>query len=218
MTQYSSAEERLRAQRHEARYILPHFVERTSQGVREYDPYAKLFEERIIFLGVQVDDASANDVMAQLLTLESMDPDRDITMYINSPGGSFTALTAIYDTMQFVKPDVQTVCIGQAASAAAVLLAAGTKGKRLALPNSRILIHQPFTEGNRGDLNDLEIQANEILRMRELMEQLLATHTGKTREQVSEDVERDKILTASAALEYGIIDQVISTRSAGLAR
>ena len=218
MTQFSSVDAAYRGPRPEARYILPHFVERTSQGVREYDPYAKLFEERIIFLGVQVDDASANDVMAQLLTLESMDPDRDITMYINSPGGSFTALTAIYDTMQFVKPDVQTVCIGQAASAAAVLLAAGTKGKRLALPNSRVLIHQPYTESGRADLNDLEIQANEILRMRLLMETLLAKHTGKTQEQVSDDIERDKILTAEAALEYGIIDQVISTRSAGLAR
>jgi ATP-dependent Clp protease, protease subunit len=127
----------------EARYVIPRFVERTSQGVREYDPYAKLFEERVIFLGVQIDDASANDVMAQLLCLESMDPDRDISVYINSPGGSFTALTAIYDTMQFVKPDIQTVCMGQAASAAAVLLAAGTPGKRMALPNARILIHQP---------------------------------------------------------------------------
>ena len=204
--------------RHEARYVLPHFIERTSQGVREYDPYAKLFEERIIFLGVQIDDASANDVMAQLLTLESMDPDRDITIYINSPGGSFTALTAIYDTMQFVKPDVVTVCIGQAASAAAVLLAAGTKGKRLALPNARILIHQPYTETGRADLNDLEIQANEILRMRSLLEHLLSTHSGRTEEQVREDIERDKILTAPQALEYGLIDQVITSRAAGLAR
>jgi len=203
---------------HEARYVLPHFIERTSQGVREYDPYAKLFEERIIFLGVQIDDASANDVMAQLLTLESMDPDRDITIYINSPGGSFTALTAIYDTMQFVKPDVVTVCIGQAASAAAVLLAAGTKGKRLALPNARILIHQPYTETGRADLNDLEIQANEILRMRSLLEHLLSTHSGRTEEQVREDIERDKILTAPQALEYGLIDQVITSRAAGLAR
>jgi len=204
--------------RHEARYVLPHFIERTSQGVREYDPYAKLFEERIIFLGVQIDDASANDVMAQLLTLESMDPDRDITIYINSPGGSFTALTAIYDTMQFVKPDVVTVCIGQAASAAAVLLGAGTKGKRLALPNARILIHQPYTETGRADLNDLEIQANEILRMRSLLEHLLSAHTGRTEEQVREDIERDKILTAAQALDYGLIDQVITSRAAGLAR
>ena len=202
---------------HEARYVLPHFIERTSQGVREYDPYAKLFEERIIFLGVQIDDASANDVMAQLITLESMDPDRDIIMYINSPGGSFTALTAIYDTMQFVKPDVQTVCIGQAASAAAVLLGAGTKGKRLALPNSRILIHQPYTETGRADLNDLEIQANEILRMRALLEHMLAKHSGRTEEQVRDDIERDKILTAAQAVEYGLIDQVISSRAEGMA-
>ena len=203
---------------HEARYVLPHFIERTSQGVREYDPYAKLFEERIIFLGVQIDDASANDVMAQLITLESMDPDRDIIMYINSPGGSFTALTAIYDTMQFVKPDVQTVCIGQAASAAAVLLAAGTKGKRLALPNSRVLIHQPYTETGRADLNDLEIQANEILRMRALLEHMLAKHSGRTEEQVRDDIERDKILTAAQAVEYGLIDQVITSRAEGMAR
>ena len=202
---------------HEARYVLPHFIERTSQGVREYDPYAKLFEERIIFLGVQIDDASANDVMAQLITLESMDPDRDIIMYINSPGGSFTALTAIYDTMQFVKPDVKTVCIGQAASAAAVLLGAGTKGKRLALPNSRILIHQPYTETGRADLNDLEIQANEILRMRALLEHMLAKHSGRSEEQVRDDIERDKILTAAQAVEYGLIDQVISSRAEGMA-
>ena len=157
---------RYRGPEHDARYIVPKFSERTSYGFREWDPYSKLFDERIIFLGVQIDDASANDVMAQLITLESMDPDRDISIYINSPGGSFTALTAIYDTMQWVKPDIQTVCMGQAASAAAVLLAAGTPGKRLALPNARILIHQPWSEGGRGDLSDLEIQANEILRMR----------------------------------------------------
>jgi ATP-dependent Clp protease, protease subunit len=199
------------ALRHEARYVLPHFIERTSQGVREYDPYAKLFEERIIFLGVQIDDASANDVMAQLLTLESMDPDRDITIYINSPGGSFTALTAIYDTMQFVKPDVVTVCIGQAASAAAVLLAAGTKGKRFALQNSRVLIHQPSGEG-QGQVTDLEIQANEILRMRGLLEDILAHHTGQTLEKIRTDIERDRILTAVQAKEYGIVDDVIATR------
>ena len=213
MTESQSA-----ALRHEARYVLPHFIERTSQGVREYDPYAKLFEERIIFLGVQIDDASANDVMAQLLTLESMDPDRDITIYINSPGGSFTALTAIYDTMQFVKPDIVTVCIGQAASAAAVILAAGTKGKRLALPNARVLIHQPYTETGRADLNDLEIQANEILRMRALLENLLSKHSGRTEEQVREDIERDKILTAPQAVEYGLVDQVVTSRVEGMAR
>src|SRR5919201_436544 len=195
-----------------SRYIVPRFVERTSQGYREYDPYAKLFEERIIFLGVQIDDASANDVMAQLLTLESMDPDRDITIYINSPGGSFTSLTAIYDTMQFVKPDVQTVCMGQAASAAAVLLAAGTPGKRLALPNARILIHQPAMAEGGGQASDVEIQAREVLRMRNLLEEMIAKHTGRSLEQVREDIERDKILTAEEALSYGLIDQIISTR------
>ncbi|HTY72254.1 MAG TPA: ATP-dependent Clp protease proteolytic subunit [Actinomycetes bacterium] len=196
----------------QARYVLPNFIERTTQGFREYNPYAKLFEERIIFLGVQIDDASADDVMAQLLCLESMDPDREISIYINSPGGSYTAMTAIYDTMQFVKPDVRTVCLGQAASAAAVLLAAGTPGKRLALPHSRILIHQPYTEGG-GQGSDIEIQANEILRMREEMEGILAHHTGRTLEQVRNDIERDKILTAEDAKDYGVIDQVLGTRA-----
>ena len=194
-----------------SRYILPSFVERTSYGMKESNPYNKLFEERIIFLGVQVDDASANDVMAQLITLESNDPDRDITMYINSPGGSFTALTAIYDTMMFVRPDIQTVCMGQAASAAAVLLAAGTKGKRLALPHSRVLIHQPSGEAG-GQVTDLEIHANEIERVRVQMEQILARHTGQTQEQVRKDIDRDKILTAEQAMEYGIVDQVIPSR------
>lgn len=196
----------------ESRYVIPRFVERTSQGVREYDPYAKLFEERVIFLGVQIDDASANDVMAQLLCLESMDPDRDISVYINSPGGSFTALTAIYDTMQYVKPDVQTVCMGQAASAAAVLLAAGTPGKRMALPNARVLIHQPYSETGRGQVSDLEIAANEILRMRSQLEEMLAKHSTTPVEKIREDIERDKILTAEDALSYGLIDQIITTR------
>ncbi|MFC1400003.1 MULTISPECIES: ATP-dependent Clp protease proteolytic subunit [Streptacidiphilus] len=212
----SSAERRLEDMRAEGRYIVPRFVERTSQGVREYDPYAKLFEERIIFLGSQVDDVSANDIMAQLICLESMDPDRDISMYINSPGGSFTALTAIYDTMQFVKPDVATVCMGQAASAAAVLLAAGAPGKRLALPNARILIHQPYTETGRGQVSDLEIQAAEIQRMREQLEEMLSKHSHQTPQQISEDIERDKILTAAEALEYGLIDQITSTRKSSL--
>ena len=176
--------------------MLPSFVERTSYGVKESNPYNKLFEERIIFLGVQIDDASANDVMAQLLVLESTDPDRDILMYINSPGGSFTSLMAIYDTMQYVRPEITTVCLGQAASAAAVLLAAGTPGKRLAVPNARILIHQPATEGIYGQVSDLEIQAAEISRMRKLLEATLAKHSGKTPEQVRLDIERDKILTA----------------------
>ena len=198
--------------RPEARYVVPRFIERTSQGIREYDPYAKLFEERVIFLGVQIDDASANDVMAQLLCLESMDPDRDISIYINSPGGSFTALTAIYDTMQFVKPDIQTVCMGQAASAAAVLLAAGTPGKRMALPNARVLIHQPYTETGRAQVSDLEIQAREIVRMREQLEEMLAKHSNKEVAVIREDIERDKILTAEEALDYGLVDQIISTR------
>ena len=194
-----------------SRYILPEFRERTATGERTHNPYTKLFEERIIFLGVQIDDASADDVMAQLLTLESMDPDRDIQIYINSPGGSYTAMTAIYDTMQFVKPQVQTVCLGQAASAAAILLAAGTPGKRFALPHSRILIHQPYTEGG-GHGSDIEIQANEIIRMRTEMEGILAKHTGRPIEQIEKDIERDKILTADMAKDFGVIDSVISSR------
>jgi ATP-dependent Clp protease protease subunit len=196
-----------------SRYILPEFRERTATGEKVHNPYTKLFEERIIFLGVQIDDASADDVMAQLLTLESLDPDRDIQIYINSPGGSYTAMTAIYDTMQFVKPQVQTVCLGQAASAAAVLLAAGTPGKRFALPHSRILIHQPYTEGG-GQGSDIEIQANEIIRMRKEMEGILAQHTGRSIEQIEQDIERDNILTATKAVEYGVIDSVISSRKA----
>jgi len=196
----------------DSRYIIPSFVERTTYGVKEMNPYNKLFEERIIFLGVQIDDTSANDIMAQLLTLESIDPDRDISIYINSPGGSFTALTAIHDTMQFVKPEIQTVCLGQAASAAAVLLAAGTAGKRVALPNSRILIHQPATEGSYGQSSDIEIQAREIMRIREQLETLLSQHTKKSVEDVRRDIERDKILTAEEAKDYGIIDDIIESR------
>src|SRR6188472_1202790 len=196
----------------QARYILPSFIEHSSFGVKESNPYNKLFEERIIFLGVQIDDASANDVMAQLLVLESIDPDRDILMYINSPGGLFTSLMAIYDTMQYVRPEISTVCLGQAASAAAVLLAAGTPGKRLAVPNARILIHQPATEGIYGQVSDLEIQAAEISRMRKLLEATLAKHSGRTPEQVRQDIERDKILTAPEAKEYGIIDEIIQSR------
>jgi len=196
-----------------ARYVLPTIEERTSYGYKRLDPYTKLFEERIIFLGQAIDDTVANDVMAQILTLESMDPDRDIIMYINSPGGSFTALTAIYDTMQFVRPDVMTICLGQAASAAAVLLAGGTKGKRYALEHSRILIHQPYSEGG-GQGSDIEIQAREILRMRNLLEDLLARHSNKEREDIEKDIERDKILTAQEAVEYGLIDQILSSRKA----
>ena len=196
-----------------SRYILPSFEERTAYGYKRQDPYAKLFEDRIIFLGVQVDDASADDVMAQLLVLESQDPDRDIVMYINSPGGSFTAMTAIYDTMQYIRPHIQTVCLGQAASAAAVLLAGGTPGKRLALPNARILIHQPSAGGQGGgQASDIEIQAAEIQRMREWLEETLANHSHRTKEQVHKDIDRDKILGAPEALEYGLIDQILTSR------
>lgn len=195
-----------------ARYILPQFEERTAYGFKRQDPYAKLFEDRIVFLGVQVDDASADDIMAQLLVLESQDPDSMITMYINSPGGSFTAMTAIYDTMQYIKPQIQTVCLGQAASAAAVLLAGGTPGRRLALPNARVLIHQPAMEGMHGQASDIEIIAEEVDRMRTWLEDTLARHSGRTSEQISRDIDRDKILTAQQALEYGLIDQVLTSR------
>ena len=195
------------------RYVLPTIEEKTAYGYKRLDPYTKLFEERIIFLGQAIDDTVANDVMAQLLTLESMDPDRDISIYINSPGGSFTALTAIYDTMQFVRPDVMTICLGQAASAAAVLLAGGAKGKRYALENSRIMIHQPSSEGG-GQASDIEIQAREIMRMRGLLETMLAKHSNRTIEQIAAEIERDKILTAAEAVEYGLIDKVMASRKA----
>ncbi len=198
-----------------SRYVLPQFEERTAYGFKRQDPYTKLFEDRIIFLGVQIDDASADDVMAQLLVLESQDPDRDITLYINSPGGSFTALTAIYDTMLYIKPQIQTVCLGQAASAAAVLLAAGTPGKRLALPNARVLIHQPAIEGGGyAQASDIEIHANEMIRMREWLEDTIAKHTGRDVALVRSDIERDKILTAEQAVEYGLVDQVLASRKA----
>lgn len=196
-----------------SRYVLPQFEERTAYGFKRQDPYNKLFEDRVIFLGVQVDDASADDVMAQLLVLESQDSERDITMYINSPGGSFTAMTAIYDTMQYVAPQIQTVVLGQAASAASVLLAAGAPGKRLALPNARVLMHQPaMGEAGHGQASDIEIQAAEILRMRTWLEETMARHTGKPVEQVNRDIDRDKILSANEALEYGIVDQVLTSR------
>lgn len=197
-------------------YYIPQWEERTSYGFRRIDPYAKLFEERIVFLGTPISDDVANAVMAQLISLESMDPDRDIEIYINSPGGSFTALTAIYDTMQYIRPDVRTVCMGQAASAAAVLLAAGAPGKRLALPNARILIHQPYTEGTFGQASDIEIQANEILRMRGLLEKMLSDHSNKSIDEVRQDIERDKVLTAEEALEYGLVDSITASRKASL--
>ena len=194
-------------------YYIPQWEERTSYGVRRIDPYAKLFEERIIYLGTPISDDVANAVIAQLLCLQSMNPDQEISIYINSPGGSFTALTAIYDTMNFIKPDVRTVCLGQAASAAAILLAAGTPGKRMGLPNSRILIHQPaMGEAGHGQASDIEIQAAEILRMRTWLESTLSKHSNRTPEQVNRDIDRDKILGATEALEYGLVDQVLTTR------
>jgi ATP-dependent Clp protease protease subunit len=195
------------------RQILPQFEERTTFGSRITNPYSKLFDDRIIFLGSPIDDGTADDVMAQLLVLEAMDSEREITMYINSPGGSSVAMAAIYDTMQYIGPEIQTVCLGMAASAAAVLLAAGTKGKRLALPNSKVLIHQPaIGQVYRGSTSDLEIQANEMVKMREWLETTLAELTGHPIEKIQKDIERDKFLTAQEALEYGLIDQVLKSR------
>jgi len=191
-------------------YYIPQWEERTPYGFRRIDPYAKLFEDRIIFLGTPISDDVANAVMAQLLCLQSMDSSADINIYINSPGGSFTALTAIYDTIRYIKPDVQTICLGQAASAAAVVLAAGKKGKRLALPNSRILIHQPAVEGGSyGQASDIEVQAAEIFRIRQLLEKMIADNTGRDIDEVARDIERDKFLTADQAIEYGIIDEIL---------
>ena len=223
------------------RYVLPQFSEKTPYGMKTQDPYTKLFEDRIIFMGVQVDDTSADDIMAQLLVLESQDPSRDVMMYINSPGGSMTAMTAIYDTMQYIKPDVQTVCLGQAASAAAILLAAGAKGKRLMLPNARVLIHQPAIDQGFGKATEIEIQAKEealesrlreprsavaelrahcgrrllqtMLRMREWLENTLAKHTGQDVEKIRKDIEVDTFLTAQEAKDYGIVDEVLEHRS-----
>ncbi|GAA4531468.1 MULTISPECIES: ATP-dependent Clp protease proteolytic subunit [Nonomuraea] len=198
------------------RYVLPSFTERTSYGIKEMNPYNKLFEDRVIFLGTPIDDTAANDVMAQLLTLESIDPDQDINLYINSPGGSFTAMTAIYDTMQFVRPEIHTVCVGEASSAAAVLLAAGTPGKRAALPHTRILLHQPATEGGRGQSSDLEIHAREILRMRDQQEEILARHTGRTAQEIRRDIERDRVFTAEQARTYRLIDDIYASRKRSL--
>src|SRR3954452_24305004 len=192
-------------------YYIPQWEERTSYGMRRIDPYTKLFEDRIIFLGTPISDEIANAVMAQLLCLQQMDAERQIDIYINSPGGSFTALTAIYDTMRYIKPDVSTVCLGQAASAAAVILAAGTKGKRYILPHSRVLIHQPHG-GASGQAVDIEIQAKEIVRMRESLDEILAHHTGQEVEKVARDTDRDFIMGAAEAKEYGIVDEVISNR------
>jgi ATP-dependent Clp protease protease subunit len=196
-----------------ARHVLPEFTERTSAGHRTLDPYSKLLEERIVFLGTPIDDISANDVMAQFMHLEYQAPDRDISLYINSPGGSFTAMSAIYDTLQYVSCDVETVCLGRAGSSAAVLLAAGTPGKRSALPGARVMIQQPsFTEPIQGQASDLAIQAEELARTRSQLEELLALHTGRTVEQVSADIERDRIMDAQQALEYGLVDRIVATR------
>lgn len=200
-----------------ARHVLPEFTERTSSGHRTLDPYSKLLEERIVFLGTPIDDISANDVMAQFMHLEYQAPDRDISLYINSPGGSFTAMSAIYDTLQYVSCDVETICLGQAGSSAAVLLAAGTPGKRSALPGARMVIHQPsLPEPIQGQASDLAIQAEELARTRSQLEALLALHTGRTVEQVSADIERDRILDAQQALEYGLVDRIVPTRKTSL--
>ena len=196
-----------------ARHVLPEFTERTSFGHRTMDPYSKLLEERIVFLGTPIDDMSANDVMAQLMYLEHKDPDRDIALYVNSPGGSFSAMTAIYDTVRYVSCDVSTTCLGQAGSSAAVLLAAGAPGKRFALPGARVLIRQPaLPEPIEGQASDLAIQAEELTRTRALLEEMLVRHTGRSPGQVSADIERDKILTASEAVAYGLVDGVIPSR------
>ena len=192
-------------------YLVPVVVEQTSRGERSFDIYSRLLKERIVFLGTPIDDAVGNLIMAQLLHLESEDPDKDINLYINSPGGDITALFAIYDTMQYIKPDVSTICMGQAASAAAVLVLAGTKGKRYALPHSRILLHQPHG-GAQGQAVDIEIQAKEITRYRKLLEELIAEHTGQPLDKVSKDTDRDYILTAEEAVEYGVVDEVITSR------
>jgi ATP-dependent Clp protease protease subunit len=192
-------------------YLVPVVVEQTSRGERSFDIYSRLLKERIVFLGTPIDDAVGNLIMAQLLHLESEDPDKDINLYINSPGGDITALFAIYDTMQFIKCDVATTVMGQAASAAAVLLLAGAKGKRFALPHSRVLLHQPHG-GAQGQAVDIEIQAKEITRYRKLLEQLIAEHTGQPLDKVSKDTDRDYILTAEEAKDYGVIDEIITKR------
>ena len=193
-------------------YYVPNVTEQTSRGERVYDLYSRLLKENIIFLGTPIDDTIANLICAQLIHLESENPDRDINIYINSPGGDITALFAIYDTMQFIKNDIATICLGQAASAAAVLLAAGTKGKRLALPHSRVMLHQPWGQVGYGQVTDLEIAAREILRMRDLLEEILAKHTGQSIEKIHADTDRDFVIEAQEALAYGIIDDVITDR------
>lgn len=193
-------------------YLVPTVVEQTSRGERAFDLYSRLLKENIIFLGTPIDDVVANLVCAQLLHLESENPDRDISLYINSPGGDINSLFAVYDTLQYVKPDVMTICFGQAASAAAVLLSAGTPGKRLALPHSRVLIHQPYA-GAQGQVSDIEIASKEIQRLKTQLEEVLAHHTGQSQKRIKTDTDRDFVMTAEEAMEYGIIDEVISSRS-----
>ena len=195
-------------------YLVPNVIETTSRGERHSDLYSRMLRENIIFVATPIDDTVANLVCAQLLHLESENPDKDINIYINSPGGDITALFAIYDTMQFIKNDIATICLGQAASAAAVLLAAGTKGKRLALPHARVLLHQPWGQVGYGQVTDLELAAKEILRMRDLLDEILAHHTGQTIERIHADTDRDYVIEAPQAVEYGIIDEVISSRNA----
>jgi ATP-dependent Clp protease protease subunit len=196
-----------------ARHVLPEFTERTSSGTRTSDPYSRLLQERIVFLGTPVDETSANDVMAQFMHLEHQAPDRDIELYVNSPGGSFTAMTAIYDTMRYVACDVATTCLGQAGSSAAVLLAAGTPGKRSVLPGARMVLHQPaLTEPVQGQASDLAVHADELVRVRARLEEILVRHTGRSPEQVSADLERETVLDARQALEYGLVDRIVPGR------
>ncbi|MFG3249883.1 ATP-dependent Clp protease proteolytic subunit [Streptomyces sp. NPDC048187] len=196
-----------------ARHVLPEFTERTSAGARTLDPYSKLLQERIVFLGTPIDETSANDVMAQFMYLEHQDPDRDIELYVNSPGGSFTAMTAIYDTMRYVACDVATTCLGQAGSSAAVLLAAGTPGKRAVLPGARVVIRQPaLAEPVEGQASDLAVHARELVRVRARLEEILVRHTGRTPGQVHADIERDTVLDAPQALEYGLVDRIVPNR------
>jgi ATP-dependent Clp protease, protease subunit len=192
-------------------YLVPVVIEQTNRGERSFDIYSRLLKDRIVFLGTPIDDAVGNLVMAQLIHLESDDPDKDINLYINSPGGDITSLFAVYDTMKYIKPDVSTIVMGQAASAAAVILAAGTKGKRYALPHSRVLIHQPHG-GAQGQAVDIEIQAKEILRYRQLLDEILAEHTGQPIEKIKHDTDRDFIMTADQAKEYGLVDEVLTSR------
>ncbi len=194
--------------------LIPMVVEQTNRGERAYDIYSRLLKDNIVFLGRPIDDDVSNLIIAQMLFLEAENPERDISLYVNSPGGSITAGMAIYDTMQYIKPDVATLCVGQAASMAAVLLAGGTKGKRAVLPNSRVLIHQPLLYGLQGQQTDIDIHAKDLTRMRDRMDEILAQHTGKSKDEIHGDTERDKILTASAAVEYGIVDRVMDRRTA----